>query len=292
MNNNILVTLKCNCDCKYCYQQDKETEYTWNQIKEQLDNFLHHHTRNQYHHINIFGGEPFLALDMIIKIINYIEIENGINDLQYYIITNGTIINDQIIKFLKNNKKVNVGISLDGINEIDNKFRNFKNSNKNIHKIVISNIKKVCNNISNDRITIHTVSNFYNIKNYNQTIEKLYKMGLRKFINVPVRKPVTVNLEFCKQFIKEHNIISKQIAKGNYPNITIDPINFYKKPKKNDKYKININTGQVLNDSYEYKQKYGNCYVIEVLNDNNEIVICDLQYVCLLNHFNNLKKRN
>jgi len=100
----IEITYKCNHKCYYCYQKHynsyKEIPYKkWCNILEQLSS-----AGTLY--LTFSGGEPFLRNDFL-KIVEYArKLKFGIS-----IITNGTLLNKKIIKFLSDINILDIGIS-------------------------------------------------------------------------------------------------------------------------------------------------------------------------------------
>lgn len=129
----------CNLSCDYCYYIDKK-EKVFPEIKnfkisdENLENFIKIYIHKQPEILNEInfawqGGEPtLLGIEFYKKVLRFQNKYNEnskkiINSLQ----TNGTLLDDKWGKFLSENNFL-VGISIDGPEEIHNKFR--KNSDK------------------------------------------------------------------------------------------------------------------------------------------------------------------
>ena len=68
--------------------------------------------------ITFMGGEPFMAFELINSVVDYVERSFPDKYLNYTIITNGTLVHNQIQKWiLEHEKNVQVVLSLDGIGE-------------------------------------------------------------------------------------------------------------------------------------------------------------------------------
>src|SRR5208337_3377046 len=77
--------------------------------------------------ICFFGGEPLLNFPVMKKTVAYSKekaAEKG-KQVTFSITTNGSLLNDEIISFLKN-EKINPLISFDGPPEYQNRQRRFK----------------------------------------------------------------------------------------------------------------------------------------------------------------------
>jgi sulfatase maturation enzyme AslB (radical SAM superfamily) len=173
----IHVTKRCQCLCIYCYEQDKTSEYTWEEIKELIDNIIKYNKDKEFQ-IEYLGGEPLLAFDLIKQATAYLESFKEIKVNNYAITTNGTILTDEITEWLKQNPKVSWLASLDGT-KFMNQLRIFKDSKINTYDIVIENCKKALKELGSNRIGIHMVTHPYNIAFLSKGIENLYNIGIR-----------------------------------------------------------------------------------------------------------------
>ncbi len=130
----LLLTENCNLRCVYCFEgqtrcttkyMSKETAF------KTVDFLLRQAADNDVDEINItfFGGEPMLCPDLMVEIMRYAEAqakEKG-KKTRYGIITNGTIYNDKIERFLdiwrEYKGDVNVQLSIDGVPKIQDSSR-------------------------------------------------------------------------------------------------------------------------------------------------------------------------
>ncbi len=135
----IEVTLSCNCACDYCLvYKNKLSEVNTSMGLKTAREIISFYKKNiKKGSCMIIGGEPFLNWKVVKFLINHIK-----DPIKIF--TNGTIINEDILRVLKDNKHVRLLISLDG-KETDNKQRKFKNG-ENIYQKVIKNIKTLQEN--------------------------------------------------------------------------------------------------------------------------------------------------
>jgi uncharacterized protein len=119
----------CNLHCRYC--SFRQTDLITNDeilnesdIKNILNNILNYSQKNK---ISVFklgivgAGEPFINFDSIKYIIEYVKNEDVDNILTFYTITNGTLLNSDILAFLYENKqRIMLNFSLDGYEEVHN----------------------------------------------------------------------------------------------------------------------------------------------------------------------------
>lgn len=129
----LMISNDCNLDCTYCYgdggsYNKKKALMTQETAKYIVDFFI----KNEYtiSSLVFFGGEPLLNLPVMEFICGYYEElkENGKIETTptYGIITNGTIVNDRVVKLI-DTYKIGITVSLDGPKDINDKNRIFKN---------------------------------------------------------------------------------------------------------------------------------------------------------------------
>jgi len=133
------INSNCNLKCLHCYQENKEDialEYTYLiNILEQYKEFLRH--ENKKGHINLTGGEP-LCNKNFYKILDYMSKDQDL--YSYAILTNGTLITDEVAKKISEYKPQYVQVSLDGGKKIHEEIRGKGTFNKTLH--AIKNLKK------------------------------------------------------------------------------------------------------------------------------------------------------
>ncbi len=284
----IHVTKECNCQCLYCYETDKDSVYTWEEIKEYLDQLIKYRTSNIFS-IEFLGGEPLLAFDKIVKVYDYVESYKELNVDHYTITTNGTILDDEIIKFLKDNPKVNIAISMDG-HKYANQFRVFKDNISTYDK-VMENIKLLQDN--DIEYHIHIVSHPYNIAFLSDSIDHLYKEGVKSIDIGTVESTLKIDQEYCDRFVKELNDVSKKIVLGEYPDLSIGLFNSVK-PYEDIRTYIRDEEGKTIGETYGRSGEdvsIKNCKNVTRCVDKDEIseMIYYIRKKVYDNHQENLK---
>lgn len=129
MINRICISInnRCNMNCKYCHFHEKSDSIVNCEMDvfKILDNVVYSIERNK---IPVFkigfvgNGEPLLDYEKLKSYILYIDKYLKDGRISAYTITNGLLLDEEKIEFFKEHN-INVGISIDGIEEIHNKFR-------------------------------------------------------------------------------------------------------------------------------------------------------------------------
>ena len=107
----IYLTLACNLRCIHCFTSSSPEVNTSRDPKlEDLLFLIDEAKKYNIKEIRLTGGEPFLKLRELFRILEY---ANNLN-LSSKIITNGTLINFEVVKKLSQIKNLVIQISLDG----------------------------------------------------------------------------------------------------------------------------------------------------------------------------------
>lgn len=110
------LTHNCNLSCKYCYSGSKfKKDMSLDTAQKAVDFGIERAIPGQILDFSFFGGEPFLCFDLMKDITGYIrEREKKVeNPVRLSVTTNGTILNQSILDFLKK-ENVDLCISIDG----------------------------------------------------------------------------------------------------------------------------------------------------------------------------------
>ncbi|MBR2771893.1 MAG: radical SAM peptide maturase, CXXX-repeat target family [Bacteroidales bacterium] len=147
-----IVTKDCQLACKYCYLVGKnETErMSFEVAKKTIDYVLD--DREQFNESSVvwdfIGGEPFLEIDLIDKICDYIKIQlfeknhAWFNSFRFSFSTNGINYHEEKVQnFIKKNlDHLSIGITIDGTERKHDLNRVYKTTEKGSYKDVVKNI--------------------------------------------------------------------------------------------------------------------------------------------------------
>lgn len=153
-NITFIVTKDCQLACKYCYLVGKnETErMSWPVAKAAIDYILSQETNFNEDSVvwDFIGGEPFLEIDLIDKICDYLKIEmykrnhHWFNSYRFSFSTNGiNYDSDKVQRYIRKNKgHLSIGITIDGTKRKHDFNRIWKNikPEKGSYDDVIRNI--------------------------------------------------------------------------------------------------------------------------------------------------------
>ena len=126
----LILTEQCNMDCQYCSQSSFRTrkrmgDMSCETVKDVLGKFYATDTKRR-RTVVLYGGEPTInrgGLECAVKFIRDIKKDW---ESEIVIFTNGILLDNEYIEFLKQNK-VDVILSIDGPRDINDKYRIYSN---------------------------------------------------------------------------------------------------------------------------------------------------------------------
>lgn len=141
-----IVTKDCQLACKYCYLVGKNSneQMSWKVAKSAIDYILEHEKDFPEESVvwDFIGGEPFLEIELIDKICDYIKTElfkrqhHWFNSFRFSFSTNGiNYHSEKVQKFIgKNLSHLSIGITIDGTEKKHDLNRVWKPSKEELKK--------------------------------------------------------------------------------------------------------------------------------------------------------------
>ncbi|MBQ3068075.1 MAG: radical SAM protein, partial [Oscillospiraceae bacterium] len=139
----LALTEQCNLRCVYCAYMPKYLDKTY-KLKhmaediaiKSIDIFMRAAKQNPSPSIGFYGGEPLLQFELIKKCVGYCKEKYPFSKPSFDITTNGLLLdNENIVNFLIENE-FTVAVSLDGPQDIHDKFRKDVNNKPSFEKII------------------------------------------------------------------------------------------------------------------------------------------------------------
>lgn len=223
----IMTTMDCNARCYYCYECGR----TKNKMSEQtaLDaaKFIIKKYNGRSVGLSWFGGEPLYNESVIDTIIKELS-ENNIN-YKSSMISNGYLFDASKIDKYKNEWKLHrVQITLDGVDEVYNKIKNFIYEDDAFSK-VMDNIDLLTSN--GIKVTIRLNLSSINKEDLIATIHRCKeRFGKRKTFSMYVHnifdEETSTDEEFLQALYKDLQDVESELLKAGYGRSTsiIKPI--------------------------------------------------------------------
>jgi len=177
----ILTASGCNMGCHYCFENKipirVRPKFMTKGIASEAIKWFFKYQTGEKAYIQLYGGEPFLNWELIEYIFSesdQIALLKGVK-LVKYIITNGTLIDEEKAKWLSDNN-VKVQVSIDGDETTHDRFRKFKNGDPTF-KIIKDKLQHFIHN--NVDFNIRAVLTRQNL-NVESIMEELKSLGSDK----------------------------------------------------------------------------------------------------------------
>lgn len=217
---------ECNLACKMCFPAASSrvahhhrqwgildtkfdnwtnNESSWNQFLQNIDN------GTKIHRIHVMGGEPMIS-KRYVEFVQYL-VDQGRTDISMSFVSNGTIINHDLIKLLKNFKEVNIEISLESINDNNHYIRQGSNTSQ-----VISNINWLGANTF-FQIVLRSVPQLLSVNNYDQYIQWAFDRRL-SIQSIPLTRPaylgiLVLPLDIRLRFVAQYQKVKDYLELNN-----------------------------------------------------------------------------
>lgn len=196
-NITFIVTKDCQLACKYCYLvgKNEKERMTWEVAKAAIDYILDRETEFREESViwDFIGGEPFIEIDLIDRICDYIKLElfrrnhHWFNSYRFSFSTNGiNYDSEKVQKFINKNKShLSIGITIDGTRRKHDLNRIWKGDGPELgsYSDVVRNIPLWLEQFSGGgtKVTISSADVSY-IK---ESVLHLYSLGIHE-ININV----------------------------------------------------------------------------------------------------------
>lgn len=188
-NITFIVTKDCQLACKYCYLVGKNSKerMSLETAKKTIDYALNN--RAQFNQSSVIwdfiGGEPFLEIDLIDSICDYIKIQlfekdhPWFNSYRFSFSTNGINYHDKKVQHFveKNREHLNIGITIDGTQIKHDLNRVYKNG-KGSYNDVVRNIPLWLSQfpLGGTKVTISSAD----IPYIKESVLHLYSLGIKE----------------------------------------------------------------------------------------------------------------
>ena len=185
-----IVTKDCQLACKYCYLvgKNEKERMTWDVAKQAIDYILSHEEDMREESVvwDFIGGEPFLEIELIDKICDYLKVEmyrrnhHWFNSYRFSFSTNGINYHtDKVQQYIKKNREhLSIGITTDGTEMKHDLNRVYKGDGRGSYADVVRNIPLWLSQFPNGgtKVTISSAD----IPYIKESVLHLYSLGIHE----------------------------------------------------------------------------------------------------------------
>ena len=185
-----IVTKDCQLACKYCYLVGKNINerMSFDTAQKAIDYILSREDEFKEESVvwDFIGGEPFLEIDLIDKICDYLKTEmyrlnhHWFNSYRFSFSTNGINYHEKKVQdfIKKNHEHLSIGITIDGTELKHDLNRVYKHSEKGSYKDVVKNIPLWIKQFPNagTKVTISSAD----IPYIKESVLHLYSLGIKE----------------------------------------------------------------------------------------------------------------
>ncbi len=215
------ITNSCNFNCPYCYINKTDESMNKKTGYQAIDNLAISALLYNVPEVRIkfTGGEPLLCFNFIKELVTYgKKWKNKGVKFSFHILTNGTLISKQIVKYLRE-ENITVSVSLDGVNSGNDNLRYFKNGKGSFNRIE-KNIKLLKEyEIRPYILTTITALNLYNIPDLTMYLldSKLsFRFSLYRELGVSEKSLKNYNGEVIKILHQCYDICENNLPKEDF----------------------------------------------------------------------------
>ncbi|MDD5971800.1 MAG: radical SAM peptide maturase, CXXX-repeat target family [Paraprevotella sp.] len=224
-NITFIVTKDCQLACKYCYLvgKNEKERMSFEVAKQAINYILDHEDEFEDESVvwDFIGGEPFLEIDLIDRICNYLKIEmfqrnhHWYNSYRFSFSTNGiNYDSEKVQEFIKKNRDhLSIGITIDGTEVKHDLNRVYKGTGKGSYQGVVRNIPLWLEQFPNagTKVTISSAD----IPYIKESVLHLYSLGIHE-VNINCVFEDVWNEGDDKLFEKQLIQLADNIIDGGY----------------------------------------------------------------------------
>jgi len=216
-----IMTDKCNFNCSYCFiqkeQQKSKKPFIGNMSKKtalaSLDlylNFIDDGETDDDKIIIFYGGEPLINFETIKTVVDKVfklrESGELTTKFEMAVITNGSLLNDQNIQYLKEHN-VGIGISVDGDELVTNSNRKYNDGSSTYHDIMDG--INLCKKHKCDDFSLSVTISEECLNNFDSTMSFIEKNVNSKNIGFNILMNTGENIENDEYAVKASEFLIK-----------------------------------------------------------------------------------
>ena len=198
----------CNFECPYCFEEKKNPKIMADEIIAKIPDFINAHIDAKTLSLTWYGGEPLLSFNKIKAIFDLMINSTDVRLTSHSIVTNGYLIDDEIIEFFNMANLNKIQITLDGTKDSHNRTRYLKYGKKPTYDKVIENIIKVATRLTDCVVSVRINISRSNSRDFVSMSKYFDSLGLKNISPYPgfIRENTPDNRSFCRNCLDGNNL--------------------------------------------------------------------------------------
>lgn len=169
----IAPTTACNFNCPYCFEPKLSPKTISTEKIADLMRFIRMHPNARSISLTWYGGEPLLAFGRIKEIYEAMKMDGIPAIVSTMIVTNGSLLNEEICDFFREKKLDTMQITIDGNEESHNRTRCYKADGAPSFDTIYRNVRLVREKIPDCRLLIRVNVNKNNLADFVDLYKKV-----------------------------------------------------------------------------------------------------------------------
>lgn len=175
-------TLACNFKCPYCFEHTHPDIFMNDDVEESIVSFVRSKLPLRKLNVMWFGGEPLLGFKRIESLSR--KLKEMVENYSASMITNGYLLNQEIIASLEDLRIAMIQVTLDGLADTHDQKRCLKSGGPTFDKI-IANIKNCLKFAPRVKIVVRVNIDRNNEEDYQKVVEYFKSNGIEGVDIVP-----------------------------------------------------------------------------------------------------------
>lgn len=184
------ISHDCNLRCDYCFASTGDFGkgrklMTFETGKKAIDFLIEHSKDRENLELDFFGGEPLMNFETVKQIVKYARSKEREHNkhFRFTITTNGTLLNDDTIKFI-NDEMHNVVLSIDGRKEVNDRVRK-RVDGSGCYDSILPKFRKLVDARGDKEYYVRGTFTKYNL-DFSNDVFSLYEAGFDQISIEPV----------------------------------------------------------------------------------------------------------
>lgn len=198
------ITHDCNLRCKYCFADEGKYHgarkvMSLEVAQKAIDFVINHSGPRKNIEVDLFGGEPLIAMKEIKEIVAYAREQEKIHNkvIRFTMTTNSTLLSDEIMEYI-DKEMGNIVLSIDGRKEINDDTR-IRVNGSGTYDEILPKIKEMVDR--RDKSKLYYVRGTFTRNNtdFYEDVKHLANLGFKEISIEPVVLPDEHSLSIRKE---------------------------------------------------------------------------------------------